>query len=284
VPTQFDSEQRELVRRTVAKGATDDELELYLYDCKRRNVHPLDKLLHFTKRSGRYVPVTSIDLFRSRAAETGELAGSDDALFVEEVGKPPIAATVTVYRITGGQRFPYTATARWSEYNPGGDMWRKMPHTMLAKCAEALALRKAFPQELGGLYTNEEMAQASRRGESAQQIADEDVAAERDHQPAPPHDPETGELIEPQPAEPCAINAPDGAYRTFGQIFIAAIRTSTSLEIADKWRELNVATLDAMAQEAPKMYSVLKTAEAKARTAMATDAELTGGEARGCGE
>lgn len=152
---------RELVRRTVAQGATDDELELFLYDCRRRNIHPLDKLLHFTKRGGRYVSVVSIDLMRSRAADTGELAGSDDATFEHgAVGKPPLSATVTVYRLTQGQRFAYTGTARWSEYNPGTQMWAKMPHTMLAKCAEALALRKAFPQELAGLYGAEEMDQA----------------------------------------------------------------------------------------------------------------------------
>jgi phage recombination protein Bet len=153
---------RELVRRTVAQGATDDELELYLYDCFRRNIHPLDKLLHFTKRGGRYVPITSIDLMRSRAAETQQFAGSDDAVFMSGgTGKPPLSATVTVYRLTQGQRFAYTGTARWSEYNPGSQMWTKMPHTMLAKCAEALALRKAFPQELAGLYGQEEMEQAA---------------------------------------------------------------------------------------------------------------------------
>jgi phage recombination protein Bet len=156
----------DLVKRTVAQGATDDELGLYLHDCKRRGVHPLDKLLHFTKRGGRYTPVTSIDLMRSRAAETGQMAGSDDAQFCNEVDNRgwPEFATVTVYRLTGGMRFPYIATARWSEYypgdGPGGTMWRKMPHVMLGKCAEALALRKAFPAELAGLYAKEEMDQA----------------------------------------------------------------------------------------------------------------------------
>lgn len=153
-------DQLELVRRTVAKDATNDELALYLYDCQRRGIHPLDKLLHFTKRGGKYTPVTSIDFMRTQAAMSGEMAGSDDPMFSEVDGKL-LSATVTVYRLTSGQRFAYTATARWSEYCPdNAQMWRKMPHTMLGKCAEALALRKAFPQQLAGLYSNEEMDQA----------------------------------------------------------------------------------------------------------------------------
>ncbi len=156
-------EQVTLIKRTVAKDATDDELKLYFYDCQRRGVHPLDKLIHFTKRGGRYTPITSIDFMRTRAAESGEMAGSDDAMYAVDEGLRPIAATVSVYRMTEGQRFAYTATARWSEYCPAAGqnhMWLKMPHTMLAKCAEALALRKAFPQQLAGLYAREEMEQA----------------------------------------------------------------------------------------------------------------------------
>jgi phage recombination protein Bet len=159
-PVVYPKEQLELVRRTVAKDATNDELALFLYDCSRRGVHPLDKLLHFTKRGGKYTPVTSIDFMRSQAAASGEMAGSDDPVF-EEDEPHPLAATVTVYRITLGQRYAYTATARWSEYCPdNAPMWKRMPHTMLGKCAEALALRKAFPQQLAGLYSREEMDQA----------------------------------------------------------------------------------------------------------------------------
>jgi hypothetical protein len=99
---------------------------------------------------------------RIRAADTGEYAGSDDAAFVYHDGDTPAEATVTVYRLTQGQRFPYTATARWSEYKPDQNdfLWKKMPHTMLGKCAEALALRKGFPRQLSGLYAKEELDQA----------------------------------------------------------------------------------------------------------------------------
>ena len=144
----------------MANGATNDELALFLYDCERRGIHPLDKLLHFTKRGGKYTPVTSIDFMRAQAAMSGEMAGSDDPVFTMN-GEKLEAATVTVYRLTQGQRFAYAATARWSEYCPdNAQMWRRMPHTMLGKCAEALALRKAFPQQLAGLYSSEEMQQA----------------------------------------------------------------------------------------------------------------------------
>jgi phage recombination protein Bet len=156
------ADQRDLITRTVAKDATVDELKLYLYDCARQGVHPLDKLIHFTKRSGKYTPITSIDFMRIRAAETGEYAGSDDAVFTVRHDEAPLTATVTVYRLVGGIRCAFTATARWAEYKPDVNafMWDKMPHTMLAKCAEALALRKGFPRQLAGLYAKEELDQA----------------------------------------------------------------------------------------------------------------------------
>lgn len=155
-------DQMALITRTIAKEATPDELKLYLYDCQRQGVHPLDKLIHFTKRSGKYTPITSIDFMRIRAAETNDYAGSDDPVFVGTPQSADFAATVTVWRFVQGQRCPFTATARWSEYKPEQNdfMWRKMPHTMLGKCVEALALRKGFPRQLAGLYAKEELDQA----------------------------------------------------------------------------------------------------------------------------
>ena len=165
-------EQTELIKRTICQGATDQEMQLFFYDCKRRGVHPLDKLIHFTKRSNKYTPITSIDFMRQRAHGSGVYAGEDEPLFERGPNPdiPPVSCTYSVYRLVGNMRCKWTATARWKEYYPGdqlGFMWKKMPYLMLAKCAEALALRKAFPAELQGLYVHEEMEQATpevRRG------------------------------------------------------------------------------------------------------------------------
>ena len=156
-------EQLELIKRTVPQGAPQTEPEPFFYDCARRGVHPLDKLIHFTKRAGKYTPVTSIDFMRSRAAMTGDYAGSDDAVFVNTPKSAEFAATVTVYRFGHEQKCAFSATARWPEYRPLDHdfMWQKMPYTMLGKCAEALALRKGFPAELSGLYEAAELDQAS---------------------------------------------------------------------------------------------------------------------------
>jgi phage recombination protein Bet len=161
--------QLELVKRTIAPDATPDELQLFCYDCARQGVHPLDRLIHFTKRgkNGKYTPITSIDFMRQRAADSGEYAGNDDAVFTGKPGTDGFMASVTVWRIVQGQRCGFTATARWNEYKPAPGpsgnadmMWKKMEHIMLAKCAEALALRKAFPKQTAKLYEWAEMAQA----------------------------------------------------------------------------------------------------------------------------
>ena len=161
--------QLELVKRTIAPDATPDELQLFCYDCARQGVHPLDRLIHFTKRgkNGKYTPITSIDFMRQRAADSGEYAGNDDAVFTGKPGTDGFMASVTVWRIVQGQRCGFTATARWNEYKPAPGssgnadmMWKKMEHIMIAKCAEALALRKAFPKHTAKLYEWAEMANA----------------------------------------------------------------------------------------------------------------------------
>lgn len=184
----WNQKQIGLITRTVARGATPDELGLFLYTAKRTGLDPLTRQIYFVKRKvwnkekNTYDEVgtiqTGIDGYRVIAERSGTLAGIDDAVFDTETEAHPNKATVTVWRIVAGQRVSFTSSARWSEYAqmkdeyvdgkktgnqvPGG-MWAKMPYLMLAKCAESLALRKAFPNDLSGLYTNEEMQQAQSK-------------------------------------------------------------------------------------------------------------------------
>lgn len=182
---EISPEPKEFIRQTIFPGSTDAELELYLHDCKRQGIHPLDRLIVPTIRTNKgvrkYTPIVTVDLMRSRAEETGCYAGNDDPEFTGEPKKPDFTARTTVWKLVGGVRCAFTATARWAEYFPGGDsgfMWNSKPHLMLGKCSEALALRKAFPRQLSGLYVKEEMEQAG--------VIDVDPAPTRDAGPSAP--------------------------------------------------------------------------------------------------
>ena len=158
--------QVDLIKSQIAVGATDDELKLFLHVADKSGLDPLSKQIYFIKRSGKMTIQTAIDGFRSIADRTNQYISSDEPVF-EEISNNPVKATVTVGKVVQGVVGKFTASARWSEYYPGksqGFMWDKMPHTMLGKCAEALALRKAFPSQLSGLYTGDEMAQAGKDG------------------------------------------------------------------------------------------------------------------------
>ena len=172
--TPWTQKQVELITRTVAKGATIDELHLFLYTANKVKLDPLAKQIHFTKYNTKDGPqmavITGIDGYRAIAERSGTYAGSDDAIYDggkdygpgKEPNNPSIAA-ITVFRIVAGTKVGFTASARWKEYYPGdkkGFMWKKMPYLMLGKVAEALALRKAFPNDLSGIKTADEMGRA----------------------------------------------------------------------------------------------------------------------------
>jgi hypothetical protein len=107
-----------------------------------------------------------IDGLRSIAERTGQLDGSitewcgPDGAWVDVWldSKPPAAAKTILHR--KGASHPFVGVARFADYNAGQGLWSKMPAAMIAKCSEALALRKAFPADLSGVYSTDEMDQA----------------------------------------------------------------------------------------------------------------------------
>lgn len=160
-------------------------VESFLYQCRRTGLDPLSRQIYCIPRTSRgsvqWTTQVSIDGFRVIAEQSGEYAGQGDIEWFTaerewvDVFIPankddhPLAARASVYRKGFDQ--PIRAVANWDAYAQTDykgnvtSMWQKMGALMLGKCAEALALRKAFPQDLSGLYTSDEMSQAQTESE-----------------------------------------------------------------------------------------------------------------------
>jgi len=158
---QWSKEQLDIVKRTIAPNLTDDELAIFAHICHRVRLDPFAKQIYAIKRGGKMCIQTGIDGFRLVAERSGKYAPGGDTEFMYDDNKRLTGAKVFVKKLTpDGTWHQISATAVLSEYNTHQGLWGKMPHVMIEKCAEARALRRAFPADLSGLYSEEEMEQA----------------------------------------------------------------------------------------------------------------------------
>lgn len=163
----------------IPKDTPKSQIMVFANVCKEKGLSPFSKEIYLVGYKNRYSVIVGIDGFRKQAALTNLHAGTDDVKFdlqqngdyktaaqLSQNKELPTSATVTIYKIVGGQRVGFTHTALFKEFSNGMQKWKTMPFQMLAKVAESFALRKGFPAQLAGLSIPEEkVAYENRQGE-----------------------------------------------------------------------------------------------------------------------
>lgn len=215
-PTQ---EDLDTLKNHLCSDLDEQEFKLFLYVCKARGLNPLLRQIYAVKypgwggKPGKVSHITSIEGFLLIAERTGEYEGYEDELVYDKKGNA--IARCTVFR--KGKR-PARVECDYWEFcqtvrdNKGGDvpnkMWRKMPRWMLQKCALARALDRAFPEELGGLYIQDEMPSQHEVLEETPREVQLEQARTRQALPAPV----TGGAGMPEKLEPREL-APEPMHR-----------------------------------------------------------------------
>ena len=206
----YSAQQMALARRTVAKDANQDEFDQFIHIARHLGLDPLRRQIYcfvFNKDKAekrQMTVVTGIDGFRVIADRTGNYRPDEDEpeitydekLIEADINpKGIVKAKVRVWKFAHGEWHKITGTARWEEFAPikevwergedgrnaptgrfkldeKKDTWRKMPHVMIAKCAEAAALRKGWPDDLSAVYEQSEIDRAHTLDLSASEYAE----------------------------------------------------------------------------------------------------------------
>lgn len=173
--TEFTPVQRAALAQIGVADAADADLAVFLHYCQRTGLDPFSRQIYMIKREGKQTIQTGIDGFRLIAQRTGkyrgkvstEWCGDDGAwrdVWLGGPDNPPFAARVTIKH--ADHELPDSAVCLYHEFvgrKFNGDvnkMWETKPAHQLSKCAESGALRAAFPNDLGGMFTDDEMEQA----------------------------------------------------------------------------------------------------------------------------
>ena len=162
----FTFSEKQLIRlRNEYSQLDDDEFEAFVEQAERLELDPFCRQIYATKKeNGRMQILCTIDGLRIVAERSGKYAGQTPAMWCGTDGiwkdvwlgeNPPAACKVGVKRSDFSE--PLYAVARFDSYNQGTSYWLSMPDIMISKCAEALALRRAFPSRLSGCYSDAEI-------------------------------------------------------------------------------------------------------------------------------
>lgn len=156
--TKIDYNNKEVIntlKQTVTKGASDAELAMFIEMCRATQLNPFKKEIWFIKAKDQVQMMTGINGFYAIANSHPQYDGT----VIDYVEQDGNLQKVVAHVYRKDRKYPSTAEAYLTEYQKPYGNWKIMPRVMLAKCAESMALRKAFPQELNGLYTQEEVPQ-----------------------------------------------------------------------------------------------------------------------------
>ncbi len=210
IQPQFSGEELDVIRRTVAAKTSKDQFALFIQVCKYSGLNPFARQIYAVVRGSEMTVQTGIDGYRILAERSGKYAGQIGPEWCGEDGewkdvwlssKPPAAARIGVLRRDFEK--PIWGVAKFTSYEGTSNLWRKMPDAMLAKCAESLALRRAFPAEMAGIYTKEEMDQADDQVQATASPMPTQTTVEPTSEPGEAVE----STIEPEPVQPRLVSS-----------------------------------------------------------------------------